>query len=98
MNKMTEYLLGCGGKLAPVEKAQEEKEESRFFSEGDTITVQGDSGFCDPPSKEKIKKIAVRYDKKTGIPYKIYYAGNQWFDGRNGCAISGARAYYIAEI
>jgi hypothetical protein len=64
---------------------------------GDEITVAGDSGFCDS-GKAKITKVKTKHDEDSGNTYTIYYAADQWFDGRTGWAITSPLAYYIQEV
>lgn len=61
---------------------------------GDYVYSDGLSGFC-YGGYEKIKEISVRYNPKTGEPYKIVKteAGTYRYD--DGWSIKGALAYRI---
>lgn len=61
---------------------------------GDYAYVDGLSGFCDG-GYEKILDISVRYNSKTGEPYKIVKTDSGTYRFDDGRCIKGALAYEI---
>ena len=63
---------------------------------GDTVYIDGDSGFC-TGGDEEVTAIRTKYDEDTGVPFRVICCDDHEFDGRNGGAITSPTAYYIAE-
>jgi hypothetical protein len=66
-------------------------------NKGDLVLIDGNSGFCAPPTWEKIIAIDYRYDEISGEKYKRIFVGGGCFDSRNGSAITYPSSYYITE-
>lgn len=65
---------------------------------GDTVTVDGDSGFCDR-NKDCVKALITKWDTDTGLPYTVVVLEDgQEFDTRTGYALTPPKAYYIEEL
>lgn len=65
------------------------------LKEGDFVYCTGDSGFC-TDSTEKVTKVSIQYDSKTGKPFNvIYLSGGRKFDSRHGGAMNSPTAYYL---
>jgi hypothetical protein len=64
---------------------------------GDLVLCTGDSYFCDP-SQERISKITIQYNEKTGEPYNVIWVGANKFDSRDGSALNPPLAYYLLSL
>ncbi len=70
------------------------KIQLKDLEKGNKVWCGGDSGFCYDDILQ-VKDVTYKFDKNTGVKYKVIHTSSQIFDSRNGSALEPPTAYYI---